>query len=98
MGVKPKFSKDPLVATYRDEHTTQDVYRFGDSAVVYRKEGYTKPDTASVIVENTGNGYIARFPASNCTEQDYYVCMDYSQMYDLIIAMSAFKKDLGFRE
>ena len=87
-----------FVATYRDEHTTQDVHRISNSAIVFRKEGYYQPDTWSVVVESTGNGYIAKFPASNCTEQDYYVCLSYAQMYDLIIAMSAFKKELGFEE
>ena len=98
MGVKTPFEEQTFVATYRDGHTTQDVYRIGDAAIVAHKEGYVRPDTWAVAVENTGNGYIAKFPASNCTEQDYYVCLSYAQMYDLIIAMSAFKKELGFKE
>jgi len=48
-------------------------------------------------LENTGNGFIALFPSNSCTRQDYYVCLDYEQAYTLILALSAFKNDLGFK-
>jgi hypothetical protein len=30
--------------------------------------------------------------------QDYYVCLDYSQAYDLVLALSMFKEELGFKD
>jgi hypothetical protein len=72
------------------------VTRSGSTAVVTMGNGYRLKGEASVELTNTGNGYIARFPALRSTDQDYYVCLDYGQAYDLILALSAFKKELGF--
>ena len=72
------------------------VDRNGDYAWVNAGEGYRRPGETLCRVTNTGNGYIAKFPANNCTLQDYYVCLDYSQAHDLILALSMFKKELGF--
>lgn len=47
-------------------------------------------------LENTGNGFIACFPAVHSTQQDYYVCLDYSQARDLVLALAEFKQELGF--
>lgn len=49
-------------------------------------------------VKDTGNGYIAKFKSYSSSHQDYYVCLDYAQAYDLILGLSAFKKELGFTE
>ena len=84
------------MTTYWIDNTSQEVVRKGDISAAIRGANYNRPGEPSVILENTGNGYIARFPASNCTTQDQYVCLDYSQAYDLILAFSAFKKELGF--
>ena len=43
---------------------------------------------------NTGNGYIAKFPAYSSTEQDYFVCLDYTQAADLYKALEKFKEYL----
>ncbi len=48
-----------------------------------------------VELANTGNGYIAKFPALTSTQQDNYVCLDYSHAYLLYQAMGEFKKELG---
>ena len=85
------------MTTYKDPSgTEQSVVREGDTSLVVMGEGYRRKGEAAVILQNTGNGYIARFPASNCTQQDYFVCLDYGQAYDLVLALSAFKKELGF--
>ena len=84
------------MTTYRDGNTSQHVIRRDDTAIVVKGDGYYRPGEPSVELTNTGNGYIARFPAHNCTRQDYYVCLDYAQAYDLVLALSAFKKELGF--
>jgi hypothetical protein len=76
--------------------TEQHVVRKGDTSTVVTGKGYRTKGMVRVDLTNTGNGYIARFPARNCTEQDYYVCLDYGQTYDLILALSAFKHELGF--
>lgn len=47
-------------------------------------------------VTNTGNGFIARFPAVHSTQQDYYVCLDYAQARDLVLGLAEFKETLGF--
>lgn len=72
--------------------------RDGDVARVIRGAGYYGPIKGSVAVEvfDTGNGFLARFPAHNSAAQDYWLCMDYSQAHDLIVGLSAFKKELSF--
>lgn len=82
---------------YWDGNTSQDVVRDGDTSTVIKGHGYRNEGEASCELLNTGNGYIARFPAHNCTTQDYYVCLDYGQAYDLILALSAFKREMGFK-
>jgi len=78
--------------------TKEIVKRVDNVAVVIADEGYYRPGEALCSVENTGNGYIAFFPSHSVTHQDYYVCLDYAQAYDLILALSAFKKELGFAD
>ena len=79
-----------------DRNTSMHVERKGDTSTVIQGAGYHSPGEAACVLENTGNGYIAKFPAHNCTTQDYYVCLDYGQAYDLVLALSAFKKEMGF--
>jgi len=55
-------------------------------------------DCPHLTLISTGNGFIAKFPSHRATHQDYYICLDYAQAYDLILALSAFKKELGFEE
>jgi len=60
--------------------------RHEDEAVVRGgRRYYDKPLLCTV--ENTGNGYIAFFPSHSSCVQDYYVCLDYSQAHDLILAV-----------
>jgi len=82
--------------TYWDRNTCQHVVRDGDVSKVIHGHGYHHQGESSCELTNTGNGYIAKFPASASTHQDYYVCLDYAQAYDLVLALSAFKKEMGF--
>jgi hypothetical protein len=61
------------MTTYWEGNTSQEVKRDGEYSAVVQGAGYKFPGEASVILENTGNGYIARFPSHRCTAQDYYV-------------------------
>ena len=74
------------------------VKRVDNISIVFADEGYSRPGETLCKLENTGNGYIAYFPEHRATHQDYYVCLDYAQAYDLIMALSAFKKELGFAD
>lgn len=65
-------------------------------SMVIRGKNYTFPGSVACDLEDTGNGFIARFPATSSTKQDYYVCLDYAQARDLVLALSAFKRTLGF--
>ena len=80
--------------TYYVEH----VKRKGNVATVTLGDGHYQHligETCCVLT-NTGNGYIAKFPAIGSTKQDHYVELDYAQAVSLINALAAFKKELGF--
>ena len=87
-----------MKAVDTSDNTAQIVERQDDIAEVTTGPGYHWPGETTCRVMNTGNGYIAHFPAPNCTMQDYYVCLDYSQAYDLVLALSMFKEELGFED
>ena len=77
-------------------HYKETVWRSGDQSYVKAGEGYNLPGQCLCVLENTGNGYLAYFPSHSSTQQDYYVCLDYAQAHDLVLALSMFKKELGF--
>lgn len=83
---------------YVSDWTEQTVVRKDDVSQVTTGAGYRHPGAATCEVINTGNGYIAFFPAPNFTMQDYYVCLDYAQARDLVLGLSMFKKELGFKD
>ena len=87
-----------MKAIYKSDGTGQVVERQGDIAEVTTGPGYRHPGETTCRIQNTGNGYIAYFPAPNCMTQDYYVCLDYSQAYELVLALSMFKEELGFKD
>ncbi len=72
------------------------VFRGETQSSVVQGRGYNKPGHVACELKDTGNGFIARFPAFASCDQDYYVCLNYSQARDLILAASAFKQELGF--
>lgn len=78
--------------------TTEIIQRAGCTAIVVAGDGYYRVGETLCQLDDTGNGFIAHFPSHRATHQDYYVCLDYAQAYDLILALSAFKKELGFEE
>lgn len=72
------------------------VFRDKDNVVVVAGKGYAIAGKTRCALTDTGNGFIAHF-ASHCShEQDNYVCINYDQAKALVMALSAFKKDLGF--
>ena len=85
-----------MKAIYTSDNTAQIVERQDDIAEVTTGPGYAWPGETTCRLQNTSNGYIAYFPAPNCTTQDYYVCLDYTQARDLVLGLSMFKKELGF--
>jgi hypothetical protein len=87
-----------MKAIYTSDNTAQIVERQGDIAEVTTGPGYRHHGETLCKVQNTGNGYIAHFPAPNCMTQDYYVCLDYAQARDLVLGLSMFKKELGFKD
>lgn len=79
-------------------NSEEHVLRSGNVAFVRAGDGYYEhvKDKPLCEVRDTGNGYIVKFPTTSSTRQDYYVCLDYAQTHDMILGLSAFKKELGF--
>ena len=44
---------------------------------------------ALLVMKDTGNGYICRFPSFSSAKQDNYICLDYSEAEDLRVALNA---------
>lgn len=82
---------------YISDRSEDLVDRHGPIATVTQGLGYSTPGEDRVVLRDTGNGFIAKFPSHSSTVQDYYVCMDYSQARDLVLAFSKFQKELGFK-
>lgn len=78
--------------------TTDVVVRVDNGSVVERGAGYLNDGRIGLMLEDTGNGFIACWLPTASFEQRYYVCLDYSQARDLVLALSAFKADLGFAD
>ncbi len=83
---------------YISDRTEDLVDRNDEMATVTQGLGYYKPGNLRCQLTDTGNGFIAFFPSQSSTVQDYYLCMDYSQARDIVLALSMFKSDLGFKE
>jgi hypothetical protein len=82
--------------THTSEDATDAVHSDDKKADVIRGKGYNRPGEVACICTNTGNGFIAFFPSHSSAEQDYFLCMDYSQARDLVLALSHFQQSLGF--
>ena len=63
---------------------------------VVRSSGYSQPGSIACVLRDTGNGFIARFPANASSKQDKYVCLDYDEARDLVLALTPHRKKLGF--
>lgn len=101
---KPKAEtrdKVRLLASYTDETvgTIDDVYKGESTVTVMRRSGYASHNgRGALYVQDTGNGLIARFPPIASTEQDYYVCLDYSQARDLALGLLGHNDALRIKE
>lgn len=82
---------------YISDRTEDLVDRHGPIAIVTQGFGYFTPGQDRCVLTDTGNGFVAKFPSHSSTVQDYYLCMDYAQARDLVLGLSAFKKELGFQ-
>lgn len=85
-----------MKARYVSDRCEDIVERFEDEVDVTQGFGYRDAGELRCRVFNTGNGYIAMFPGRSSTQQEYYVCLDYAQARDLVLALSMFKEELGF--
>lgn len=73
-----------------------EVHSDGTTTHVVRSLGYVRPGSLACELKDTGNGFIARFPAHESHEQDKYVCLDYDEARNLVLALSPSRKGLGF--
>ena len=64
--------------------------------IVKRGKGYSKENSVACELTDTGNGYIAKFPAHGSTDQDQYISIGYDDARSLVLALSPHAKDLGF--
>ncbi len=85
-----------MTERYISDRCEDIVDRHGPIAIVTQGLGYYTPGEDRCVLTDTGNGFIAKFPGNSSTRQDYYVCLDYAQARDIVLALSAFKKELGF--
>ena len=74
----------------------EEVRQADETVLVVRGSGYAKPGSVACELRDTGNGYIARFPAYGSCDQDHYVCLDYAEARNLILALTPHAHDLGF--
>lgn len=82
--------------TFICEGVEDHVFREGENSIVIAGQGYAIKGKVRCQLKDTGNGFIAHFKSYTSTSQDNYVCMDYDQAQALVMALSAFKKELGF--
>ena len=76
--------------------TLDEVQQDGDETRVVRSLGYIRPGSVACELKDTGNGYIVRFPAHGCADQDKYVCIGYDDARNLVLALTPHAKELGF--
>lgn len=86
-----------MTERYVSEGCEDLVGRVENVAVVTQGLGYYNQGDVRCELRDTGNGYIAFFPSNCSARQDYYVCLDYAQARDLVLALSTFRKELGFK-
>ena len=89
-----------LFGRWRDSEGNVEVVRTPSENVsqVVRARGFSRPDSIACQLTDTGNGFIACFPAHHCTDQDYYLCMDYDQARSLVLALTPHRQALGFKD
>lgn len=86
-----------MTERYISDRCEDIVDRIDNVADVTQGLGYYTQGELRCRVTDTGNGFIARFPGNSSARQDYYVCLDYAQARDIVLGLSAFKKELGFK-
>ena len=82
---------------WRDSEGLLDEVRVsGDWTRVVRSLGYTRPGSVACELRDTGNGFIVRFPGVGSCDMDHCISLDYSEARELVLALSAHAKGLGF--
>lgn len=63
--------------------------------VVIANDEYAEGVVGEVLckLKDSGNGLIAKFPSHSSCYQDYYVCLDYAQAHDLMLALNEHFKE-----
>ena len=78
--VKDLIEDNNNAETFKDnEGFAEKIIDNDDSISLYATEGYSSDVDLLANLRDTGNGYIMYIPAYNCTDQDNYICMDYSE-------------------
>jgi hypothetical protein len=82
---------------WRDsEGLLEEVRADGPMTRVVRRDGYARQNSVACELTDTGNGFIVRFPAHSSCDQDKYVCLDYDDARNLVLALTPHAKALGF--
>jgi len=74
----------------QNDMTRETVRKKGDVVTVRAAGGYLKHVEKLLIMTDTGNGFIAKFPSCSTAHQDNFVCLDYSEADYLWQALSCF--------
>ena len=77
----------------RESLTRETVRKKGEVVTVRAAGGYLKHVEKLLIMTNTGNGFISKFPACSIAEQDNFVCLDYSEAEYIWQALTCFYKN-----
>lgn len=59
---------------------------------VLSDDNFVESNKVLCKLKDTGNGFIVKFPSWNSTTQDNYICLDYAEAADLLMALSAIKE------
>jgi len=51
----------------------------GDTIKLIAGSKYSQPGNTLAKVTDTGNGFVCKFPAWTCIQQDNYVCLSYAE-------------------
>lgn len=82
---------------WRDsEGLLEEVQEKGRVVRVVRRDGYARQNSVACELTDTGNGFIVRFLAHSSWDQDKYICMDYDETRNLVLALTPHAKELGF--
>jgi len=62
-----------------DDNLEETIVEYDGKYHLKAVKGYSPHVNTLCSIDNTGNGYIAHFPAYSPIEQDNYICLDYAE-------------------